>query len=91
MFRTGYVCQYQKNNTCRGAFNIKEELESFKKKLVKEFNRLTQAFFTEIKALKSDALTADAPIDERSSYISSLREEIQYLREENRTKTLIKK
>ena len=78
-----------KNNTCRDAFNIKEELQSFKKELVEEFNRLTQAFFTEIKSLKSDALTTDAPTDEHSSYISSLREEIEYLREENRTKTLI--
>ena len=39
--------------------------------------------------MKSDALTTDAPTDEHSSYISSLREEIEYLREENRTKTLI--
>ena len=39
--------------------------------------------------MKSDALTADAPINERSSYISSLREEIEYFREENRAKTLI--
>ena len=78
-----------KNNTCRDAFKIKEELQSFKNKLVEEFNRLTQAFFTEIKSLKSDALTTDAPTDEHSSYISSLREEIEYLREENRAKTLI--
>ena len=78
-----------KNNTCRDAFKIKEELQSFKNKLVEELNRLTQAFFTEIKSLKSDALTTDAPTDEHSSYISSLREEIEYLREENRAKTLI--
>ena len=39
--------------------------------------------------MKSDALTTDAPTDEHSSYISSLREEIEYFREENRTKTLI--
>ena len=78
-----------KNNTCRDAFNIKEELQSFKNELVEEFNRLTQAFFAEINSLKSDALTTDAPTDEHSSYISSLREEIEYLREENRTKTLI--
>ena len=75
-----------KNNTCRDAFNIKEELQSFKNELVEEFNRLTQAFFAEINSLKSDALTTDAPTDEHSSYISSLREEIEYLREENRTK-----
>ena len=56
---------------------------------VEEFNHLTQAFFTEIKSLKSDALTTDAPADEHSSYISYLREEIEYLREENRAKTLI--
>ena len=78
-----------KNNTCRDAFNIKEELQSFKNELVEEFNRLTQAFFAEINSLKSDALTTDAPTDEHSSYISSLREEIEYLREENRAKTLI--
>ena len=39
--------------------------------------------------MKSDALTTDAPTDEHSSYISSLREEIEYLREENRAKKLI--
>ena len=39
--------------------------------------------------MKSDALTTDAPTDEHSSYISSLREEIEYLREENRAKTMI--
>ena len=68
-----------KNNTCRDAFNIKEELQSFKNELVEEFNRLTQAFFAEINSLKSDALTTDAPTDEHSSYISSLREETEYL------------
>ena len=78
-----------KNNTCRDAFNIKEELLPFKNELVEEFNRLTQAFFTEIKSLKSDALTTDPPTDEHSSYISSLKEEMEYLREENRAKTLI--
>ena len=56
-----------KNNTCRYAFKIKEELQFFKNELVEEFNRLTQAFFTEIKSLKSDALTTDAPSDEHSS------------------------
>ena len=30
-----------KNNTCRDALNIKEELQSFKNKLVEEFNHLT--------------------------------------------------
>ena len=39
--------------------------------------------------MKSDALTTDAPIDKNSSYINSLREEIEYLRGDNRTKTLI--
>ena len=39
--------------------------------------------------LKSDALTTDAPTDKSSSHISSLREEIEYLREENRAKKLI--
>ena len=36
-----------KNNTCRDAFNIKKELQSFKNELAEEFNRLTQAFFAE--------------------------------------------
>ena len=39
--------------------------------------------------MKSDALTTDAPTYKNSFYISSLREEIEYLREENRVKTLI--
>ena len=78
-----------KNNTFRDVFNIKEELQSFKNELVEEFNRLTQAFLAEKNSLKSDVLTTDAPTDKRSSYISSLREEIEYFREENRTKTLI--
>ena len=39
--------------------------------------------------MKIDLLTTDAPTDKNSSYISSLREEIDYLREENRAKTLI--
>ena len=43
----------------------------------------------EINSLKSDALKTDVPTDEHSSYISSLRKEIEYLREENRAKTLI--
>ena len=79
-----------KNNICRDAFNIKEEFQSFKNELVEEFNRLAQAFFTEIKLLKGVALTTNAPTDEHSSYISYLREEIEYLREENRAKSLIK-
>ena len=74
---------FQKNNTFRDAFNIKVELQSFKNELVEEFNRLTQVFFAEINSLKSDALTTDAPTDKNSSYISSLREEIDYLREGN--------
>ena len=77
-----------KNNTGRDAFNIKEELQSFKNELVEEFKHLTQAFFAEINSLKSDVLTTYAPTDKNSSYISSLREEIEYLREENRAKTL---
>ena len=39
--------------------------------------------------LKSDVLTTDAPTDKNSSYISSLRKEIEYLREENRAEMLI--
>ena len=39
--------------------------------------------------LKSDVLTTDAPTDKNLSYISSLRKEIEYLREENRVETLI--
>ena len=67
-----------KNNTCRDAFNIKEELQSFKNELVEEFNRP-----------KSDVLTTDAPTDKNYTYISSLKEETEYLREEIRAKTLI--
>ena len=78
-----------KNNTCGDAFNIKEELQSFKNELVEEFNRPTQAFFAEINSLKSDVLTTDAPTDKNYSYISSLKEEIEYLREENCAKTLL--
>ena len=63
-----------KNNTCRDAFKIKEELQSFRNELVEEFNRLTQAFFTEIKSLKSDALTTDAPTDEH--YFSQKRNRV---------------
>ena len=81
-----------KNNTCRDAFNIKEELQSFKNELVEEFKCPTQAFFAEINLQKSDALTRKALTDEYSSYISSLTgEEIEYLREENRAKILITK
>ena len=78
-----------KNNTCKDVANMKEELQSFKNELIGEFNRLTQAFFEEINSLKSDALTTGGHIDKNSSYISSLREEKEYLREENREKTLI--
>ena len=39
--------------------------------------------------MKSEALTTNVPTDEHSSYISSLREEKEYLRYENRAKTLI--
>ena len=39
--------------------------------------------------MKSDVLTTDAPTNNNSSYSSSLRKEIEYLREENRAKTLI--
>ena len=46
-------------------------------------------FFAEINSFKSDVLTIDAPRDINSSYIKSLREEIECLREENRAKTLI--
>ena len=78
-----------KNNTWRDVFKVKEEFQSFKNELIEEFNRLTQACFEEMNSLKSDALTTDAPTVEHSSYISSLTEEIEYLREENRAKTLI--
>ena len=54
-----------------------EKKNSFKNELVEEFNSLTQAFFTEIDSLKSDALTTDAPTEEHFSDISSLREEIE--------------
>ena len=78
-----------KNNTCGDAFNTKEDFQSFKNELPEEFHRLTQAFFAEINSLKSDVLTTDAPTNNNSSYSSSLRKEIEYLREENRAKTLI--
>ena len=39
--------------------------------------------------MKSDALTTDAPTDEHSSFISSIKREKEYLREENRAKALI--
>ena len=52
-----------KNDNCRHAFNIKEELQSSKNKLDEEFNRLTQAFFAETNSLKSDVLTTDPPTD----------------------------
>ena len=78
-----------KNDTCRDAFNIKEELQSFKHEVVEEFNRHTQAFFAEINWLKGDVLITDALTDKNCSYSSSLREKIEYLREEHRAKTLI--
>ena len=63
-----------KNNTCKDAVNIEEELQSFKNELIEEFNRLTQAFFEEIKSLKSDALTTDAPTDKKILLILALSE-----------------
>ena len=63
-----------KNNTCRDAFNTKEELQSFKNELVEEFNRITQVFFVEINLLKSDVLTTRTHTDKNSYYIKSLRE-----------------
>ena len=75
------------NRVCLSIPKIKlEELQSFKNELFEEFNRLTQIFFAEINSLKSDVLTADAPTDKKSSYISSIREEIEYLREKIRQK-----
>ena len=65
---------HTKNNACRDAFKINEELQSFKNELVEASNRLTQAFFTEIKSLKSDALTTDAPTDEH--YLSQKRNRV---------------
>ena len=65
-----------KNNTCRDAINIKEELPSLKEELAEELNCLIQASFEDISSLKS----------KNSSYISSLKEETEYLREENREK-----
>ena len=52
----------QKSNTCRDAFDITEQLQIFRNKLVKEFKRLTQEFFAEINSLESDLLTSDAAI-----------------------------
>ena len=70
-------------------FQYKRRTPILQNELAEEFNRLTQAFFMEINSLKSDALTTYAHTDEHSSYISSFREEREYLREENRAKTLI--
>ena len=72
-----------KSNTYRDAFNIKEELQFFKKELVKEFKCFTQAFFAEINSLKNDVLTPDAPItntplthsDVSASHISASRDQ----------------
>ena len=74
---------HTKNNTYRDAFNIKEELQFFKNKLVKEFKCFTQVFFAEINSLKNDLLTPDAPItntrlthsDVSASHISASRDQ----------------
>ena len=59
---SNWVCfSITTNKTCRDAFNINEEIQSFKNKLVEEFNRLTQALFAEKKSLQSDALIPDEP------------------------------
>ena len=78
-----------KNNTCRDAFNITEELQFFKNELADEFNRLTQAFFVEETSLKSYVLATDASTGKIFSYVSSFREKIEYFWKESRAKMLI--
>ena len=51
-----------KNNTCKEVLIIKEELQFFKSKLIKELKCLAQTFSAEKNSLKSDELTLDAPI-----------------------------
>ena len=82
-----------KDNTYRDAFNIKEELQFFKNELVKEFKRLTQAFFAEIDSLKNDVLTPDAPITNTplthsDVFINHLLDQVSFLREEIKSKDL---
>ena len=80
-----------KNNTCRDAFNIKEQLQFFKNELVKEFKSLTQALFAEINSLKSDVLTPDAPITNTplihsDGFINHLLDQVAFLREQIESK-----
>ena len=80
-----------KYNTCRNAFNIKEEPQFFKNELAKEFKRLTQAFFAEINSLKNDVLTPDAPITNTpltssDVFINHLLDQISFLREQMKSK-----
>ena len=75
-----------KNNTCRDAFNIKEELQSLKNELVEEFSRLTQEFFEGINSFKSDVVTPDAPITNTTlshskKCINHLLDQVSLLRE----------
>ena len=71
-----------KNNPCRDAFNIKEELLFFKNEMVKEFERLTQAFFAEINQQKNDVLTPGASIT------NHLLDQVSFLREQIKSKDL---
>ena len=54
-----------KNNTCRDAFNIEVELQSFKNELIQKLHRLTQAFFAEINSFTIESLRKiyKSPID----------------------------
>ena len=61
---------YQKN-TCRDAFSIKEEHQSFKNEQAEEFYRFKQVFFAEINSMKSDTQTTDAPTGKNTSYCTS--------------------
>ena len=79
-----------KNNTCRG---LKEEFQSFKSKLVEEFNRLyrNKLVFAEINSLKSDALIPDAPIpyiplSHSEKFINHLLDQVSFLRKQIRSK-----
>ena len=80
-----------KNNPCRNAFNRKEELQFFKNELVKEFKRLTQAFFTVISSLKNNVLTPDTPITNTplthsDVFINHLLDQVSFLREQIKSK-----
>lgn len=80
-----------KNNTCRYAFIITEELQSIKNKLDEKFNCLTRAVFTEINWFKSDILIPEAPIvnkslDHSEKLLIDLLDQASFLNEEKNKK-----